>query len=65
VHCNIIIHYRPMKCTFTKIIILIFSFDVSSMFQTQWFIFRKMVVYMQLWYSIFCMHQCKQSSTRR
>jgi len=50
-----------MKCTFLKIVILIFNFDVFSVFQPQGFIFRKM----QLWYGMFCMHQCKQSSTSR
>jgi len=51
VHCNIIIQYRPMKCTFLKSVILIFNVDVFSIFQTQRFIFRKMVVYaVMVWY---------------
>jgi len=51
VPCNIIIQYKPTKCTFPKLIIQFSVFDVFCMFRTPGFIFKKTSVYAAMaWY---------------
>jgi len=52
VHCNIIIQYKPTKCTFSKLIFFNFIFDVFTRFEPEGSTLGKRW-YTQFWHSTF------------
>jgi hypothetical protein len=59
VHCNIIVQYKPTKCTFPKLIFLIFLCVSFTCIETEGSA-SGIRLYIQLWYGTFYMCQYKQ-----